>query len=307
MERKLNQVGHNTLTVSLPSKWVRRSGLVKGDLVHVVEKDDDLLIRRTPRHDVLRSQLSLPEGDPLYVRQMLRNRYVAGFDEVEVFVSASEQMAFVHDALSFLPGFEVVEERGGRCLVRNLSAGLETELDTLLRKIFLLFHSLLEVAHDDFTNGTLSPQRAQDLVANIHRLSNLYRRVITKHPTYTLVKRRSIYIILTRVMLIASNMQAVYAYLASKPRPVSLDDALHYLEGFRALFSKYYDVFFAGSLTQISALGKERSSLVDRDVAEYLEHHHGECAVVIHYLAANAWLLTSLNGYILNFRSEPEE
>ena len=38
MKRKINRVGPNTLTVSLPSKWAKRYGLRKGDEINLEEQ-----------------------------------------------------------------------------------------------------------------------------------------------------------------------------------------------------------------------------------------------------------------------------
>ena len=42
MKRKINLVGQNTLTVSLPTKWAKRYNLKKGDEVEVSEEEKNI-------------------------------------------------------------------------------------------------------------------------------------------------------------------------------------------------------------------------------------------------------------------------
>ena len=44
MIRKVIKQGHNTLTVTLPSKWVKSRDIKPGDDINIKEKDNGLLI-----------------------------------------------------------------------------------------------------------------------------------------------------------------------------------------------------------------------------------------------------------------------
>ena len=47
MKRKVIRQGHNTLTITLPKKWVDRCNLKPGSEVDISEQDENLVIRRT--------------------------------------------------------------------------------------------------------------------------------------------------------------------------------------------------------------------------------------------------------------------
>lgn len=46
MKRKVNLVGQNTLTVSLPTKWTKRMNIGKGDEIDIEEENGTLIIRK---------------------------------------------------------------------------------------------------------------------------------------------------------------------------------------------------------------------------------------------------------------------
>jgi len=44
MKRKIIKQGHNTLTITLPSEWVKKLNLNAGDEIEVYERDSGLVI-----------------------------------------------------------------------------------------------------------------------------------------------------------------------------------------------------------------------------------------------------------------------
>ena len=46
MKRKVNRVGQNTLTVSLPSKWVKENDVKQGDELEIIEEHNKILLSK---------------------------------------------------------------------------------------------------------------------------------------------------------------------------------------------------------------------------------------------------------------------
>ena len=92
MERKAIQLANNTLVVSLPAKWVRANGVMKGENLNVEEKGSTLLVRRkgsakgasSVKVDISGMSVSL-------VWNYLNSVYRAGFEEIEIFFSEAEK------------------------------------------------------------------------------------------------------------------------------------------------------------------------------------------------------------------------
>ena len=54
MRRKIIKQGHNTLTITLPSKWVRANKVVPTDEIDVVEKGNKLIISKELQEGIQR-------------------------------------------------------------------------------------------------------------------------------------------------------------------------------------------------------------------------------------------------------------
>ncbi|MBS3127698.1 AbrB/MazE/SpoVT family DNA-binding domain-containing protein [Candidatus Woesearchaeota archaeon] len=86
MKRKVNKVGNNTLTVSLPSKWAQKHQINAGDELEVIEQRKSLEIQLKTSLKRERKIAHLPIDKPLkhLVNRSLSTLYVLGFEEIEI-------------------------------------------------------------------------------------------------------------------------------------------------------------------------------------------------------------------------------
>ena len=83
MKRKVNKVGINTLTVSLPSKWTEKQGINQGDELEVNENGKFLTITKNGKKTISRRvTLNLDKTNKMIVNRYLYVFYRHGFDEI---------------------------------------------------------------------------------------------------------------------------------------------------------------------------------------------------------------------------------
>jgi len=82
MQRKLNQVGSGTLTVSLPSKWSKKNKLKKSDELEVTEIDNKLILsldrQKQKTIDISLSKEKSDSDTAKFVRSVLGRHYRYG-------------------------------------------------------------------------------------------------------------------------------------------------------------------------------------------------------------------------------------
>ena len=199
MKRKVNQVGTGTLTISLPVNWVKDNNIRKGDELDLLVKGKELRLGSASKTDFMSTQISLTSNNSRYIFQIIRNLYLIGFDEIKINYKDNKILSTIQEVSNKLIGFEIVEQKKNNCTIKNLSTGIETQIDPLLRRIFLLNKSLFETTIDQITNKEFEINNILNLRDNIKKLLNLYRRIITKKKVFSPIKNRSIYIILIRI------------------------------------------------------------------------------------------------------------
>ena len=174
MKRKVNLVGPNTLTVSLPSSWVKKYNISKGDTLDVFEEGQNLVIGnsneskkieknfRIAIKDLFQSEPNfyskkhLFKMDPSYIDAYLDGLYIYGFDSIEIELPDSGLLGYVQSYVKdhFL-GYELTKVEGLKCKIENITDIGNEKFDTMLRQLFLITKRLLGDFYSDLKNKKL--------------------------------------------------------------------------------------------------------------------------------------------------------
>ncbi|WP_336001016.1 phosphate uptake regulator PhoU [Halorientalis halophila] len=120
-QRKIQQVGGGTYTVSLPKRWAERNGITAGKTVHIdVHGDEQVVIEpESPTDDATsRVQLTVADESPDRLERTVKAAYVAGFEELVL--EAPEGFSFAQR--------KAVEQVANVFIGVALTAETETEL-----------------------------------------------------------------------------------------------------------------------------------------------------------------------------------
>jgi len=134
MQRKVNRVGPNTLTVSLPAKWAKAHGIKKGDELEL-EEDGSRIHLSLKKND--RKKIALNINDAQFLRRYITSYYRRGFDEIELLCNQDIADQIRNTLIDSCLGYELIEQRKGSYLIKNISSELESEFDSLFKKVFL--------------------------------------------------------------------------------------------------------------------------------------------------------------------------
>lgn len=177
MHRKLVKQGPATLTVSVPIDWVRKNGLSAGDEVGVVIENNAVHITSEDKSVATRKiTIDAREFSERLIGNVLRSLHRKGYDEV-VLLTRKKQFGWVLRYMEIsLLGYEVVEQRGERTVLRFVTRVVAEELDALTRRAFLVTQSLAD--------GTASGEDTKALLAleeTNNRITNYCERVLVQN------------------------------------------------------------------------------------------------------------------------------
>jgi len=137
MQRKVSQIGPATLMVSLPSKWVKKYGIKKGDDINLNEEGAKLILGIEKKQDYKKTSLQIDDLGS-FNQNYIGYLYKMGYDEIDVKFKNAEIFKQIQDRVSQLIGFEIIDQKENYCKIKSVSSALEDEFDNLLRRIFLL-------------------------------------------------------------------------------------------------------------------------------------------------------------------------
>jgi phosphate uptake regulator len=172
MKRKVAQIGPCTLMVSLPAKWAKTNNIKKGDEVDIIEENQLLKISVNESKPVLRKKILDTSNIEKNITRYLAAIYRKGYDSVEIRFKEPGFIKEIQKSLRFFIGFEIVEHGDHYCRIKKISAGVEGEFDSILKRTFLLllsssedslkiikkgeFSSLIDMYHLEETNNTFT-------------------------------------------------------------------------------------------------------------------------------------------------------
>lgn len=156
--RRLIGFGKSSFVVSLPKNWIERNKLVKGDLIYLKERDQELILTSQEKEAVkeLRKVSITTDAKEIdLLRAEIIAAYLANFDLIEIKGNdlkskAPEIKSILHD----LAGVELLEQSSDRILTKDLLDLKEISIDSLIRRVDIIVRSMIEdstaAPHEDF-------------------------------------------------------------------------------------------------------------------------------------------------------------
>ena len=153
--RKLQKVGYSTLSVSLPSNWVKEMKLKRGDTVFLApEKDGSLkMFPSNPLEPTERLEEYICNSDlcddPKMLERIIVGSYILGRDLFTVISSERirpEHIEEIRGVMSKLIGLGIVEETPDRITLQCSVDPRKFHLDMLLRRLSIISLTIVKEA-----------------------------------------------------------------------------------------------------------------------------------------------------------------
>jgi len=153
--RRVQKVGHSTLSVSLPGNWVKEMDVKRGDTVFLEpEKDGSLklfpskLLKSTEgvKEYICNSDLC---DDPKMLERIIVGSYILGRDLFSIISSErirSEHIEEIRGVMSKLIGLGIVEETPDRITLQCSVDPRKFHLDMLLRRLSIISLTIVKEA-----------------------------------------------------------------------------------------------------------------------------------------------------------------
>ncbi len=212
MKRRIVKHGRNTMIISLPSSWIKKYGIGKGDEVEVNEKGSALEICTGEAVEFGRIEIDLSGLSPALICSAIKSAYINGFDHIDLsfqrpFADIQGKTVAVgkiaSDVIKELVGVEITLQSNSGCTIKEVSSSSLKEFDSVVRRAFLLLaDALANAAGGDFS----ATENAQDECLNAQKLVNYCLRCISRHGYPHFKKSYSLFHILATANIISAEL-----------------------------------------------------------------------------------------------------
>jgi phosphate uptake regulator len=162
--RKVQRVGHSTLTVSLPRDWVRQVGLKQGGIVTLkLSEFGELVV--TPGTDFESDEMTVCKinadacKDGELLSRMITGNYILGRDTTIITSSKDltpEQLTAIRDATRRLSGLGIVEQSSNQAVIQCFLDPSKFSITALISRLHKVAVSMLDRALQALTDRKYS-------------------------------------------------------------------------------------------------------------------------------------------------------
>jgi len=284
MERNIIQLAKSTLVVSLPKAWLEKQGIHKGDKVSLDEKEDRIVIRSGKKKKASIA-LDIKKGQTFTSRHVA-DLYIRGFDEVKISFKDESVMRSIEK--EDLLGFEIVERSKQYVVIRNVASGIEDELDTMLRRSFILCKEMGAIV----SKGKLTDEDVEELLSlenMVNKFTSFCKRVLNKNGYHPAHKMAYLYVIAKDLEVVGD----IYKYIIQDTTTLNKKETAYILQ-VNEYVQQLYDLFYTFDEKIVTSMGSHKEKLLKegRELVKKgsIVGHHGLDLVL---------LVTSMKGPII--------
>lgn len=275
MKRKVIRQGHNTLTITLPTKWASKYGIKAGDELELNEKGRNIILKSNNDVDIDKVQINASNMNERVLRWIMSAAHKTGYDEIEVLNSSSKQIKIIHELIKELyMGFSIIEQTSNRCVLKAISKDVGSDFHLILRRAFLVTNSMAE--------GTLDILRKKDyellngligLEHSNNQLTNFCERIINKIGHEEEKKNCFYYVIAWNLEKICDDYKYICEHLPGKKLTIK-KEILDLLEETNKFFKEYYEIFYKFDIDTLSKLADKGKKLLKeaRSMSRHIKH-----------------------------------
>jgi len=240
MKRKLIGLGNGSLVVSLPSKYVQKNELKKGNEVELSEVEGGLVLSVHSNVEPKKKVIDIGNLSNISGRY-ISSLYRMGYDEFEVKFSKPDMAVELMRKMSENTiGLAVINQKEGSITIKDLSGKKNEELGNITRRIWLL---ILELG-DDLLNIVKSSKFDElPVYWTREKTINQFMNYSIRLLNFSKEGNFSYYYFIRRIEGIADNYKELAeCILESKSKTDDLIDFLGQVNNLlRKLYTEYYD------------------------------------------------------------------
>lgn len=257
MKRKVNLVGQNTLTVSLPSNWVKKNNISKGNELNVDEEKNSIILRTSRKKEYSEIDIDLTNLKSMLNRTICAI-YKAGFRNVKLRYSTDKELEIIENTLDrTCHVFEIMDIKKGTVDVETISSLDPKDFNTVFRKMGF---AILDIA-DETLNAIKKKdfEHSASIISKdriVDRHTDFCRRILNAGHQVDYDRPFPLYVIAEQTEILADIYKSLNQEISSK-KIVLEKDLIKLLEEINSLVKIFYDVLYNFEFPKIVSLGEK--------------------------------------------------
>ena len=219
MERKIMKMGPSSLVISLPSEFVKKYNLKKGNDLNVIDAGDALVLRTDKETSLGACDISISKFNPIIMR-VLGILYKVGYDEIGINYDAEEkvfnnekysELDLIQKCADVYPGVDIISLKKEKIILKENSKIIPSEFKNSLNQAFFNLTQLASEVLRSLKNSTFNSGKEIELMEKLlNQNTNFCLRMISKKTYSDFSKTPNLYFIIVNLEQIGDLFNSVY-------------------------------------------------------------------------------------------------
>lgn len=273
MIRRVIKQGHSTLTITLPTKWVKMFGIKPGDELDIIEHNKSLVLNTLRDREIGEVSVDVRGLSIPLLWRVIISSYRAGYDSIKIEFDEDNKnhkglySAFSYNTIEYLStnkehlvklspieaiqalvnrliGVEIIDQKRNSCIIKEMGDTSYREFDNSLRRIFLLIKDMLSQIKEGIDGDKTGLKSIHIVDTNLDRFEDFCLRVLNKKGYIDFNKTPVMFSIVFLLEMIGDDYKEVSICLLSmkcvnKSLAKIFDSQVEIFNGLYELFYNY--------------------------------------------------------------------
>ncbi len=266
--------GPSSMTISLPSTWVKHNNLQKGEEVELLEEDNYLSIKPINNNNTHKSiEVSFLNLDRDTQKDLILLLHKKGYDEIKILFDDPKLVKELHEFLNVMQlGFEIITQENHSISIRNISNPNEDQLSNLFRRVFRITIEYSNKIESIINNTEEITRSCLIHETSVNRIANYCKRIIIKEKNQNAC---FLYAIIEELTTLASNLTILLNEI-QEVNELSKTFIVKYAE-INELLMQVYTLYYKFSLEEYGSIKKKSENLKKQIIKMQIQDITGFC------------------------------
>lgn len=214
--RKLIRFGKSSHIISLPSEWIKKNKLKKGDLIYFKENgNNELVLNNEIKKEKFKPREIMINvvGKPIpTIEREILYAYINNYDIITIIGDLKRCGKDIERTLGNLLALEIMEQTNDRIVVKDFLNLNEVSIEDNIRRIDLSIRSMFNYLKESFNEGIDNLDNISYLDINVNRIRFLIYRAINgclKNNNFSIYPNINSFMELLNYRLIVNNLEDI--------------------------------------------------------------------------------------------------
>jgi len=256
MRRKVIQQGPSTLMISLPSKWAKENSIRKGEEIELNIENNQLIVSSSEISKEKVTKITLNSKDT-YLDRIIMSKYRENYDTVIVEYDDISILDDIKKTLTYLLGFEIVDQNKTSCTIQNVSEGSDKDFPKMFRRMFQIVNSMSESCLEYVKTKEEKYLRTSiELREMLIKIEQFNLRIINKNNSFSLNQKTLEYFYVWHLSTFGKSWASLAKNELFKIKTFSKEDSVFFEEVTKFAMS-LYETYYSKKKDNLIKMKKE--------------------------------------------------